>query len=176
MVAEHMVLQMLALAKRLGEVALVAAAALHLSVAWQDFPSLAKNGFLYDDSFYAFQIARNIAQGLGPTFDGVTLTNGFQPLYVFLLVPLFWLAGGDPVLPIHAGLTLLALFTVATAWLLFRIARRYVGDGVAAFVALALVFGVFAVRLVQLQGLDSSRYAAMAASEVTAVSRQPSLS
>jgi cell division protein FtsI (penicillin-binding protein 3) len=35
----------------------------------------------------------------------------------------------------------------------------------AAFVALALVFGVFAVRLVQLQGLDSSRYAAMAASE-----------
>ncbi len=34
-----------------------------------------------------------------------------------------------------------------------------------AFVALTLVFGVFAVRLVQLQGLDSSRYAAMAASE-----------
>ena len=35
----------------------------------------------------------------------------------------------------------------------------------AAFLALALVFGVFAVRLVQLQGLDSSRYATMAASE-----------
>ncbi len=35
----------------------------------------------------------------------------------------------------------------------------------AAFVALALVFGLFAVRLVQLQGLDSSRYATMASSE-----------
>ncbi len=35
----------------------------------------------------------------------------------------------------------------------------------AAFVALALVFGVFAVRLVQLQGLDASRYASMAARE-----------
>jgi len=35
----------------------------------------------------------------------------------------------------------------------------------AAFVMLALVFGVFAARLVQLQGLDSSRYATLAASE-----------
>lgn len=34
-----------------------------------------------------------------------------------------------------------------------------------AFVVVALVFGVFALRLVQLQGLDSSRYATMAASE-----------
>ena len=35
----------------------------------------------------------------------------------------------------------------------------------AAFVVLALVFGVFAVRLVQLQGLDAARYASMAANE-----------
>ena len=68
---------------------LVVAAVVHLGVISQDFATLAKNGYLYDDSFYAFQIARNIAGGHGPTFDGVNLTNGFQPLYVAMLVPVF---------------------------------------------------------------------------------------
>ena len=112
------------------------AVAVHLAVSWQDFAVLAKNGFLYDDSFYAFQIARNIAEGQGPTFDGVTNTNGFQPLYVALLVPLYWLFGPDPILPIHAGLTLLALFTTLTACFLFLIAKRYVSETIAVFVAL----------------------------------------
>ena len=42
--------------------------AFHMAVAWQDFSTLARNGYLYDDSFYAFQIARNIADGNGMTF------------------------------------------------------------------------------------------------------------
>ena len=77
----------------------------HLSVLWQDFATLAKNGYLYDDSFYAFKIAQNIASGHGATFDGVHPTNGFQPLYVFLLVPLFWLFGSNLVAPIYAAKT-----------------------------------------------------------------------
>lgn len=43
-----------------------------------------------DDGYYYFQIARNLAQGAGSTFDGVNPTNGYQPLWLFLLVPLFW--------------------------------------------------------------------------------------
>lgn len=45
----------------------------------------------------------------------------------------------------------------------------------AAFVVLTLVFGVFAVRLVQLQGLDASRYASMAANERLRVISLPSV-
>ncbi len=101
--------------------------AFHLAVAWQDFPTLTRNGFLYDDSFYAFQISRNMAEGSGMTFDGVHPTTGFQPLYVFLLVPVFMIAGGDPALPIHIALSMLAIFTGLTAFLIYRIARRYVG-------------------------------------------------
>lgn len=101
--------------------------AFHMAVAWQDFPTLARNGYLYDDSFYAFQIARNIAEGNGITFDGVHPTTGFQPLYVFMLVPIFMIAGGDPALPIHIALSLLAVFTGMTAYMLYRIVRRYVG-------------------------------------------------
>jgi 4-amino-4-deoxy-L-arabinose transferase-like glycosyltransferase len=124
----------------------LAALALHLSVSWQDFPTLAKNGYLYDDSFYAFQIARNIAAGRGATFDGVTPTNGFQPLYVFLLVPAYKLLAPDRIAPIYYALTLLALLTVATALLLFLIARRYTSDGVALFTATVWAFSPVVVR------------------------------
>jgi len=122
------------------------ALALHLFVAWQGFATLARNGFLYDDSFYAFQIARNIANGVGATFDGTTLTNGFQPLYVFMLVPIFAVFGSEPTLPVHLALTLLALFTVATSILLYRIARRYMSEGVAVGCAAVWVLSPVAIR------------------------------
>jgi uncharacterized membrane protein len=93
-------------------VVLAAAAAAHLAVAVMDFPTLARNGFLYDDSFYDFQIARHIAHGDGPSFDGTHLTNGFQPLYVALLVPMYWVAGSNDTLPIHGALVVCALLSV----------------------------------------------------------------
>jgi 4-amino-4-deoxy-L-arabinose transferase-like glycosyltransferase len=130
----------------LATLLVLAALALHLSVSWQDFSTLAKNGYLYDDSFYAFQIAHNIAAGHGPTFDGVTLTNGFQPLYVFMLVPAYKVLGPDRVLPIYYALTLLALMTVATALLLFLIVRRYTSDGVALFATMVWAFSPVVVR------------------------------
>ena len=41
--------------------------------------------FFHDDSFFYIKTAGNIAQGNGPTFDGVNITNGFHPLYILLL-------------------------------------------------------------------------------------------
>ena len=118
------------------------AGAVHLAVSWQDFAVLVDYAHTDD----AFQIARNIAEGNGPTFDGATYTNGFQPLYVALLVPLYLLFGSNPILPVHAGLTLLALFTVLTAYLLFLITRRYVSETIAAFVALVWAVSPIVVK------------------------------
>lgn len=42
-----------------------------------------------DDAFYYFQIAKHLAQGQGSTFDGMTLTNGYHPLWMIMIVPLF---------------------------------------------------------------------------------------
>ncbi|MDD3643690.1 MAG: glycosyltransferase family 39 protein [Candidatus Krumholzibacteria bacterium] len=109
----------------------------HIAVSRQDIGTLARNGFLYDDSFYAFQIARNLSAGNGMTFDGIHPTTGFQPLYVFLLVPAFMASGADPVLPIYAALMMLAVFTTLTALLVFAIAKRYVGRS-ASFAAAAI--------------------------------------
>ena len=45
----------------------------------------------YDDSFYYFQIAYNLAQGKFSTFDGITQTNGYHPLWLLLITPFYWL-------------------------------------------------------------------------------------
>ena len=44
-----------------------------------------------DDTFYYFQIARNLAEGKFSTFDGgITRTNGYHPLWLFLITPFYW--------------------------------------------------------------------------------------
>ena len=46
---------------------------------------------IYDDAFYYFQIARNLADGKFSTFDGgITRTNGYHPLWLFLVTPFYW--------------------------------------------------------------------------------------
>jgi 4-amino-4-deoxy-L-arabinose transferase-like glycosyltransferase len=134
---------------------LAAAAAVHLAVAVLDFPTLARNGFLYDDSFYAFQIARHIAAGQGPTFDGIHLTNGFQPLYVAMLVPLYAVAGGSETLPIHLALALSALLSVGSAYLLYRLLAGRVGEAAATIASAVWAFSPIVVRQ-SANGLETS--------------------
>ncbi|MBT4209333.1 MAG: hypothetical protein HOE19_00210 [Candidatus Komeilibacteria bacterium] len=44
---------------------------------------------LSDDAFYYFKLAQNMAAGLGSTFDGWQETNGYHPLWLWLIVPIF---------------------------------------------------------------------------------------
>jgi len=45
--------------------------------------------FAHDDSFYYLKIAKNISEGYGSTFDQITITNGYHPLWLLILTPLF---------------------------------------------------------------------------------------
>jgi hypothetical protein len=144
---------------------LLAIVVFHMAVAWQDFSTLARNGFLYDDSFYAFQIARNIADGEGMTFDGIHPTTGFQPLYVFLLVPVFMLSGSDPAFPIHIALSMLAIFSGLTAYMLYRITIRYVGFSAAITATLIWGFSPIVIRQTA-NGLETAIAAFMIAASV----------
>lgn len=49
---------------------------------------------LPDDAMYYFTIARNLAAGRGISFDGVDPTNGFHPLWLFVITPIYWLTHG----------------------------------------------------------------------------------
>lgn len=61
-----------------------------------------------DDGFYYLQVARNIARGHGSTFDRINPTNGYQPLWALILVPIFWLTDNP-----HAALQLVLLLATA---------------------------------------------------------------
>lgn len=83
------------------------------------------NYWLFEDFGYSLKIAKNIASGFGETFDGVVPTNGYQPLYVWLLVPVFCLFKGDLITPIYVAVTLLAVANVATGIFIYSILRRF---------------------------------------------------
>jgi hypothetical protein len=49
------------------------------------FPAVKFPNFFRDDAFFYLKTAQNLASGLGSTFDGINRTNGFHPLYLWLL-------------------------------------------------------------------------------------------
>ncbi len=80
--------------------------------------------FVSDDAFYYFTIARNVVSGLGVTFDGVTLTNGFHPLWMICLLPVYAVAGNNLELAMRLALTLAALFSIGAVLLLGAAVRK----------------------------------------------------
>jgi len=79
---------------------------------------------LSEDGFYSLAVARNIAAGHGITIDGLTKTNGFQPLLTFLQAGLFALARGDDLLALRLVLLLYWLLYLGTGAMLGWIAAE----------------------------------------------------
>jgi len=78
---------------------------------------------LDDDAFYYLTIARNIVAGAGVTFDGLSLTNGFHPLWLAVLLPFAAIAPSDDWLVATVYGLDMALWTTAVL-LLAGIGRR----------------------------------------------------
>jgi len=79
-------------------------------------------GRLSDDAFYYCTIAANYAETGHLTFDGQTITNGFHPLWLGLLIPVFQ-AVRDPILALRVvGIISTALVALAAygAWYFLR--------------------------------------------------------
>jgi hypothetical protein len=94
-----------------------------------DLPRLIDN-FTIDDTYLYLQVALNAGSGKGFTFDGLHRTNGFQPLWLFCIVPLATLFR-EPVLFLRASLALCALFNLGTTAMLYRLGCRLGGRRVA---------------------------------------------
>lgn len=76
-----------------------------------------------DDGYYYFTIARNLAAGRGFTFDGVSATTGFQPLWLFVLLPVFRLFG-EPHAALAAAIAVQAVLWAAAAAAIYALARQ----------------------------------------------------
>lgn len=110
--------------------------------------------FIPDDTYYTLAVARSMAHGTGPSVDGEHLTNGFQPLLAFLLVPVFALTS-DLDAPLRAALLLGIICNVVCALLLARLAFRIRGDAAAIFAGLVWTFSPVATANA-LVGLETS--------------------
>lgn len=128
------------------------AAAVKLLLIWSGWP---ESHVLADDAFYYFTIARNLADGLGPTFDGLAPTNGFHPLWQFLLVPIWWVPTTDLWIPVRMALTVTLVLDLASGGLIHRLVSRY-ADARTAALATTLWFLSPLTFFLGLRGMEAS--------------------
>ncbi len=102
-------------------------------------PASLMNWYRTDDAFYYFIVARNVAAGHGFTFDLMNKTNGFHPLWEFLIVPIFAISGTDRILPLRIILVVLASLNAATGIVIYRLLKKYFLFGTAALFSLVWV-------------------------------------
>ncbi len=109
---------------------------------------------LPDDAYISLGLARNIARGLGPLFGG-DLTNGFQPLYVFLMVPVFRIFPDHFILPVHIALVLLAIFDTLALFLLLRLLEKLKKSSLSiSLVAVSWAFSFYRLQMA-VNGLET---------------------
>ena len=127
---------------------------LRLYLSWRPLMYL-DNLFIPDDAYISLQIAKNIVSGLGITFDGIHLTNGFQCLYAFLLTPFYFFCTDDIITPIHFALTFSSLCDMVTLILVYKIVLRLSDKSSALFSAFLWCFSPSIISNT-LNGLETS--------------------
>ena len=77
--------------------------------------------FMQDDSYFYLQIAHNIVAGLGSTFNGITPTNGYHPLWLWIVTALSMLADGDKITALYLVFILQVLLAIVSLLILNRL-------------------------------------------------------
>lgn len=85
-----------------------------------------------DDAAYYLRVAENAAHGLGFTFDGLAPTNGFHPLWAWVLTALHRLVPLSPEGMVTLVWVLQSVLMTVSAWILWRLLRRHTGSWPAA--------------------------------------------
>ncbi|MDW8320584.1 MAG: hypothetical protein RMM08_04405 [Armatimonadota bacterium] len=114
-----------------------------LIVFWR-IPSQSVVNLMPDDAFYYFGISRNFVKGHGFSFDTINPTNGFQPLWMYLLLPVAYLTRdmSVEVFP-RAAFFYQALLLVLAVGLLHFALRRWCSASVLLFSdAIILLLGM----------------------------------
>jgi hypothetical protein len=123
--------------------ALIAAAFLSMSlfVALVGFDRVLT--LMPDDAAYYFKIAENASEGKGLTFDGINRTNGFQPMWLAALVPLYRVYHGAPETMSRIILVLQTAILAAAALLLSATLARFFSRRTVIVSLLLFLFFVF---------------------------------
>jgi len=134
---------------------IVVVMSMSLYAALSDPQNLSWRWFTRDDAYYYFKVAQNISEGQGSTFDGISRTNGYHPLWMLICIPIFALARFDLILPLRILLLVMSGLSVATAILLYRLIGRIFIPAIGAIAALFWVFSRDVLAILYQQGLES---------------------
>jgi hypothetical protein len=110
---------------------------------------------LTDDTYLSLKIAKNIADGYGMTYGGIP-TNGFQPLYVFMMVPVFAVIKSNLLLPVYIAMIVLSVFSLLSAVVLYRMILKLFGSSESAFIVSLLFVTTPALIRNMTNGLETS--------------------
>jgi hypothetical protein len=108
-----------------------------------------------DDAYLSLTIARNIARGIGPHY-GFDYTNGFQPLYVFLMAPTYLIFPNIPIIPIRIALIFSIVLDTITLFLLLNLIRKHcVSQATILIMGIAWIFNPYIISTT-LNGMETS--------------------
>ncbi|MFC1848800.1 ArnT family glycosyltransferase [candidate division CSSED10-310 bacterium] len=119
---------------------------LRLAIIFQPLEFLSDLGLLFDDSFISLNISRNLADGFGSTHDRVIRTNGYQPFWVFICVPFFWVFSNNALQAVRAILVFSSLLSVMTGFLLYLFLNKARGVWAARFGLIIWMFSPLVLR------------------------------
>lgn len=92
-----------------------------------------------DDAFYYFNVARNIVEGQGVSFDGINRTNGFHPLWMCAILPIYAATSHNGDLAIRMVCCLQAVLAGGSFVFCWFYVKRLAGTWAAAFAVVALL-------------------------------------
>ena len=108
--------------------------ALALFFAFADFNTILQ--ITPDDTYYFLKTAENMAAGHGMTFDGLNPTNGYQPLWLLLLVPVYALIHASPEALTRICLIYQVILLAGAGMLFFTMLKRICSAAAALIAAL----------------------------------------
>lgn len=109
--------------------------------------------YFWDDTFYYAAIARNIAEGVGASADGINLTSGFQPLWGITLVPLYWISPDSDTTPIRILMVMQLILVSLGVLILYSVLRRKLSSPAALVGAVVPLWAGFNLFIGQEQAL-----------------------
>lgn len=134
--------------------------AVTLLIALQPVDFLVRH--LKDDSFYYLKTANNIALGLGSTFDGINRTNGYHPLWMLNLIPIYWLFPHSSLTALRIVMLVMAAYHTMAALMLYRTISWTHGVVLGIVFSLAWALSPIVLRI-SLNGLESALYSSLLA-------------
>lgn len=108
-------------------------------------PHIHPSNYPADDAYFYLQVAANIFKGNGSTFNQITTTNGYHPLWMVACVAGFFISNGSRLGALHVIIAFQQILALAMIFLFYKISTaiklRYW------FLSIPILFLYFSTRL-----------------------------